>query len=112
MLKIGQLMLAGGRWDGKQVVPSQWVDLSTSPLVPTAGSIRNSEEYGYQWWVTTADGLPAYAAVGLGGQVIEVVPELDLVVVVATAIPEVPRVQGAAFLALVDQSIAPALAAP
>lgn len=62
--------------------------------------------------MTTAAGLPACAAVGLGGQVIEVVPELDLVVVVSTDIPDVPRVQGGPFLALVDQLIAPALASP
>jgi hypothetical protein len=59
--------------------------------------------------VTTADDHPAYAALGFGGQVLAVVPELDLVMVVATDIPDVPRVQGPAFLALLDQLLAPAL---
>ena len=46
--------------------------------------------YGYQWWITTADGHHAFAASGYGAQLIEVVPELDLVVVVAARVPDRP----------------------
>jgi CubicO group peptidase (beta-lactamase class C family) len=109
MLTLGQLMLAGGRWNGEQVVPADWVTESTRRHIDTAGLNPAAESYGYQWWVTTADGHPAYAALGFGGQVLAVVPELDLVMVVATEIPDVPRVQAPAFLALLDQILAPAL---
>jgi CubicO group peptidase (beta-lactamase class C family) len=40
--------------------------------------------YGYFWWTTTADGEPAYAAIGYGGQLIEVVPNRRLIVVVSS----------------------------
>ena len=40
--------------------------------------------YGYLWWTLQADGSPAYAAMGFGGQLIEVVPDRRLVVVIAS----------------------------
>ncbi len=33
MAKIGTLMLEGGRWDGKQVVPESWVKAATTPHI-------------------------------------------------------------------------------
>lgn len=80
---LGELYLNGGAWVGEQVVPADWVEQSTSGHVDDAVP---GFSYGYLWWVTEADGSPAYAAWGRGGQLIEVVPNLDLVVVVATEI--------------------------
>lgn len=85
MVKLGQLYLDGGRWNGRQVVPTDWVKASTTAQVTTQGdSAPLAESYGYQWWVTQEKGHPAYAAFGFAGQVVEVVPDLRLVVVVAT----------------------------
>jgi CubicO group peptidase (beta-lactamase class C family) len=110
MAKIGQLMLAGGRWDEKQIVPAQWVTESTRAHVPT-GHGFGGDDYGYHWWVTTADGHNAFAAAGFGGQLIEVVPDLDLVVVVSCTIPEGPvRLDASTFRGLVDATVAPAIA--
>jgi CubicO group peptidase (beta-lactamase class C family) len=78
MAVFGRLYLDGGRWQGEQVVPTAWVDAATTEQV-RADSITHG--YGYQWWVTTAGGHEAYAAVGFGGQLIEVVPDLRLVAV-------------------------------
>lgn len=107
MAKIGQLMLDDGRWDGEQIVSAQWVTESTRAQVATSGG--SASDYGYHWWVTTADGHDAFAAVGFGGQLIEVVPALDLVVVVSSTVPDVPRLSSGSFMALVDQLIAPAV---
>jgi CubicO group peptidase (beta-lactamase class C family) len=105
MDKLGQLWLNQGRWAGRQLVSAAWVNESTTSQVETQST---PEQYGYQWWVTTADGHRAFAAMGYGGQLIEVVPDLDLVTVVAStdaigaAGPEV-------YLDLVDSYIAPAI---
>ena len=83
MAAFGRLYLDGGHWHGKQVVPAAWVDAATTEQV-RANSI--TESFGYQWWVTTAGGHAAYAAIGFGGQLIEVVPDLRLVAVFAADI--------------------------
>jgi CubicO group peptidase (beta-lactamase class C family) len=79
LAKIGLLYLNEGRWQDRQVVPEDWIREATTAQVETGGGY--TPMYGYQWWVTTADGVPAYAALGSGGQVIAVVPSRGLVVV-------------------------------
>jgi CubicO group peptidase (beta-lactamase class C family) len=111
MGRIGQLMLARGRWHGQQIVSSRWVAESTRAQAQTRGGTRITGEYGYHWWVTTAGGHHAFVAAGFGGQLIEVVPALDLVVVVASAVlPGSHLDPGYLALSLVDQKIAPAIA--
>lgn len=83
MVRLGQLFLAGGRWEGRQLVPEDWVEAATSSQVDLQD---DGEGYGYQWWTTTADGAEAFLAVGWGGQMIEVVPDRDLVVVTTTEV--------------------------
>jgi CubicO group peptidase (beta-lactamase class C family) len=105
MLKLGQLYLDGGRWNGKQVLPAAWVRAATTAQVPTSGGL-GGESYGYQWWVTTAGQDPAYAAVGYGGQLIEIVPRRKLVIVFSTEIGAAPV--GTAHLEfLASETIAP-----
>ena len=81
MARIGQLMLRHGQWNGKQVIPSDWVTESTQPFTkfPEGGG------YGYMWWCETDRELPddfngAFAAHGMYGQRISVFPALDMVV--------------------------------
>jgi CubicO group peptidase (beta-lactamase class C family) len=76
--KLGQLYLDGGRWHGRQLVPRAWVEKSTRAHV----SLGRGQGYGYFWWTDDRRGLHSFAAVGFGGQMVAVVPKLDLVVVV------------------------------
>jgi CubicO group peptidase (beta-lactamase class C family) len=116
LARIGQMLLDSGKWKGKQVVPSDWVRESTTQQVDTI-SRRNQEnasgDYGYQWWVTEADEKPAFFAWGGGGQLLEVVPSLSLVVVVASEIeygePRSPGFSANVLTFLVDHTIAPAV---
>jgi CubicO group peptidase (beta-lactamase class C family) len=85
MAKLGYLYLKGGVWDGRQVVPAAYVRASTGRQVSTGDDLGRYDGYGYQWWTTTEQGHPAFAALGLGGQLIEVVPDLDLIVVMTSA---------------------------
>jgi CubicO group peptidase (beta-lactamase class C family) len=82
MAKIGQLVLAGGRWNDRQVVTKAWIETSTAlKLKATDG-----QSYGYLWWLgrSRLNGrqIEWVGALGRGGQSIRIVPELDLVVVV------------------------------
>jgi CubicO group peptidase (beta-lactamase class C family) len=87
LAKFGYLYLRGGTWEGRQVVPAAYVRASTQTQVSTGGTFGPFTGYGYQWWTTTEGGHPAFAAMGLGGQLIEVIPDLDLVVVMTSAEP-------------------------
>jgi CubicO group peptidase (beta-lactamase class C family) len=95
-LKIGQLYLDGGIWKGEVVVNASWVKISTtahahiSPATTGIDSARFGDFYGeaddgYAWHLTTlrsgAREFGGYAATGNGGQVLMVVPELELAVV-------------------------------
>jgi CubicO group peptidase (beta-lactamase class C family) len=104
LAKLGFLYLNGGRWDGRQVIPAGYVAASTRPhsTPPPDGP---GESYGYQWWVTSQGGHPSFLAHGMGGQLVQVVPDLDLVVVITS---DASQNRGDARL-LVGQAIIPAV---
>jgi CubicO group peptidase (beta-lactamase class C family) len=107
MLAIGRLHLADGTWNGRQVVSTTWVAEATRANVESGSA--QLPGYGYQWWVGTAHGHPAFVAAGFGGQLIEVVPDLDLVVVVRSDVTNGPGAPPHEYAAMVDTVIAPAL---
>lgn len=79
LAKIGYLYLKDGVWDGRRILPEGWVAASTAGHTRTPDG---SYGYGYQWWVMPRKGLGtygAYAAWGYGGQLLIVVPELELI---------------------------------
>jgi CubicO group peptidase (beta-lactamase class C family) len=83
MGKIGQMVLDGGRWEGRRVVGGAWIDASTRHRLDAG---EWGEGYGYLWWRMEAPGpggepVPAIFANGWGSQFIAVFPTLDLVVV-------------------------------
>jgi CubicO group peptidase (beta-lactamase class C family) len=89
MTRLGQLFLQGGQWQGKQVVPAAWVRQATSAQAgatfqPSTDRRFQPTNYGYFWWMTTLDGTPSYFAWGLGGQLVQVVPDRQLVMVVSS----------------------------
>ena len=83
LARIGYLMLRGGEWDGRRIVSREWVEASTSPIVPDVApdNDRPDTGYGYQWWVPEQeDGeTRVFAGNGYGGQFLHVVPEYDLI---------------------------------
>jgi CubicO group peptidase (beta-lactamase class C family) len=76
--KFGQLMLNGGTWGGKRILDAGFAKAASSPLY----NLRNIY-YGYYWWVEDYPYknrmVSAYSARGAGGNLVYVVPELDLV---------------------------------
>jgi CubicO group peptidase (beta-lactamase class C family) len=90
MAKFGYLYLNDGRWGTEQVVPHDYVRLATTRQ--SDGDSTGGTPYGYQWWVTEVGGHAAYFALGFGGQYVYVVPDLDLVVVLAAGFETPPPV--------------------
>jgi CubicO group peptidase (beta-lactamase class C family) len=93
-------MLHDGNWNGKQIVPSDWVRYSTSPITPWDEMnppllrLRGAPErwgFGAAWWVWDATMYPgglwaspfqgAFEARGSGGQYITVLPAREMVIV-------------------------------
>ena len=107
MAKIGQMMLKGGRWQGKQIVSQNWVDQSTKAHIKARGY-----DYGYQWWrgktIANNQIIDAFWAWGHGGQFIIVLPELDLVVVFTAKHRDNPGYSKRAF-GMLTQHILPAV---
>ena len=105
MAKIGQLVLAGGRGNDRQVVSKAWIDASMTPrLEATTGS--GGFLYGYLWWLGRSRpkgrDILWVGALGRGGQSIRIVPELDLVVAVTAGYyqdysPQAFQVQSGVF---------------
>lgn len=83
---VGQMVLQQGMWDGRQLVPSDWLEASFASRIGTGYRYPSSAGYGYFWWIgrTRTGGYPQIAGFGHGGQRLVIVPELDLVMV-ATA---------------------------
>ncbi len=77
MAKLGVLYLNGGRWDGRQIIPADWVNAATTSKIKTGGA----RDYGYGWWIPAAGGLIPYEASGRGGQQISVMPSKNTVIV-------------------------------
>ncbi len=86
---LGQLMAQGGRWQGKQIVSSQWVARSTTFVdpqtwhakdVPRTAKAANLFGFAYHWWPLEG-GRGDFAAQGILGQSIYVSPRQNVVVV-------------------------------
>jgi CubicO group peptidase (beta-lactamase class C family) len=71
--RFGLLYLRDGVWDGERILPEGWVDAVRVPS-------ETNPDYGLQWWLSGPPGT--FEARGLGGQLIRVWPELDLVLVI------------------------------
>ncbi len=83
LAKIGSLFLQNGMWEGKQIVPAEWVRASVASAMSVEDEGRHWG-YGFQWWLQplgkSSEKL-AWAARGFGGQELRVVPEYNLIVV-------------------------------
>ncbi|OQP45284.1 hypothetical protein A4H97_32725 [Niastella yeongjuensis] len=83
LLKFGLVYLNNGEWNGKQVVPRKWVEVSVQPHLKQD---RGDMNYGYQFWLfnDTAQGSPVniIACVGNGDQRIFIDKARQLVIVI------------------------------
>ena len=84
LAKIASLVLNNGKWQGTQIVPSQWIETSTRRHVrDNPWGPPGVYGYGYFWFPGTLNsGIDTVRAVGNGDQRIFVLPELGISIVV------------------------------
>lgn len=89
--KFGVLFLNGGTWQGAQVIPKEWVEESTQPLLPAnyadyyndwVKAMPGKGYYKYMWWgIAREQGTYDFIAEGDKGQFIYVSPQKNLVII-------------------------------
>lgn len=81
LARFGQLFLHRGQWQGQQLLSEDWIEQATNERIQIAAVEGFKQPYGLLWWVDfDRDSLPHnYNALGLFGNNLTVIPELDLI---------------------------------
>ena len=90
MLKIGQLYLNRGVYNGVRVVSDEWIQKASTFKITTNDIEPFGPSYGYFWWIGSSSVHSYFFANGYGGQFIVVVPDLRLIVVATNTWSGVP----------------------
>ncbi|PZQ50417.1 MAG: 6-aminohexanoate hydrolase [Rhodovulum sulfidophilum] len=98
LARFGAMILAGGAWQGAEVVPGAWIERSWEPR---ARSPFSGDQYGWGWFLTRFGGAEAAYARGYGGQMLVVIPSRATVVAI-TSDPTLPARSGGYFSDLRD----------
>ena len=94
--RIGLFALRNGVLpNGVAVLPSDWIQLSTTPAPTTT-------DYGYLWWLT---GSGNYSASGIFGQSLQIYPAQDLIIVMQSFWPTSPGPEYSAHRAALSAAL-------
>ena len=96
--KLGLLWRQKGLWQGRRIVSAEWVEESVKVQIKTG----RDDDYGFGWWITGNKG--EYAAVGRGGQRIQVWPDIDTILVMTGGGVDIDDIEPLIAPALVDAS--------
>jgi CubicO group peptidase (beta-lactamase class C family) len=109
MMKFGLLFLNAGKVNGKQVLSKAWIheSISEQTKLDEWDIMPGANGYGYYWWRRVTNGHQAYVASGYGGQLICIVPDLDLIILTTCFINEQNRGRSeiARLHAFIDQIV-------
>lgn len=107
LLRFGELYRLDGEIDGRRILPEGWVEESwrSRTVSPWSGN-----DYGYGWFSRRSNGHDVRFAWGYGGQMLFIVPSLDLTVVMISDPGPHPRAESHLpdLHALMDEFIIPA----
>lgn len=77
LLKLIQMCINNGRWNGNTIISSSWLDKATTPKV----NAWEGMDYGFLFWLRKYDNATCYAMAGNGGNKVVAFPELGITVV-------------------------------
>lgn len=84
LIKLGQLVLNRGNWEGQQIVPEMWLRTMLAP----SHSFSEHSHYGYLWWMMPLQSARGFEAAfmmkGNGGNIVAIAPTMKAVLVVQT----------------------------
>lgn len=82
LLALGELYRRGGiTKGGRRLISKKWIKASWAPRTQ---SRFHRGEYGYGWFIQTFEGVQGYYGWGYGGQMIYVLPDLELTVAITS----------------------------
>ena len=82
LLAFGELYRRGGVTEsGKRIVSKQWIEQSWQPRTQ---SRFHRGRYGYGWFMQDFSGVQGYYGWGYGGQMIYVLPELEMTIAITS----------------------------
>lgn len=89
--KFGQLYLQKGKWNGKQLVPADWIEAATARQTSNGSSPTSDwdQGYGFQFWRCRN---AAYRGDGAFGQFCIVMPQQDAVVAITSGTRDMQHV--------------------
>jgi CubicO group peptidase (beta-lactamase class C family) len=110
LARFGLLWENRGRWNGRQVIPAEWIDRASEPA---SGTGPPGEGYAMMWWTYASASIPderypnasrqrIVLARGTGGQAVFIIPDADLVVVERGDTDNGREVAGPAEWSIVD----------
>jgi CubicO group peptidase (beta-lactamase class C family) len=107
LLRFGELYRQDGVLNGRRILPEGWVAESWRPRTTSPWS---GDPYGYGWFSQRTGGYDVHFAWGYGGQMLFIVPDLDLTVVMISDPSPHPRAEShvPALVALLAEGIIPA----
>ncbi len=85
IVKLGQLYLQKGKWNGKQLIPRDWVEQATTKQIANENESHAKigpdwkEGYGFQFWRCRHN---AFRGDGAAGQFVVVIPDQDLTIAI------------------------------
>jgi len=98
--RFGQLLLQKGMWEGKQLVPAEWIEFATRKQIDNEGSPDWSQGYGCQFWMCRHD---AYRADGAHGQLCVVIPGKNAVIAVNSEEDDIQGILDAVWAEILPQ---------
>jgi CubicO group peptidase (beta-lactamase class C family) len=112
LLRIGQMVLANGAWQVRQIVPADWLQRSTTPAI----TLDDGAKYGWHWYIidlpmdSTGRVERTISAIGWGGQRLFLVPALDLAVAINCGnYPKPGMEQRKIVMALLNEVVLPSV---